>query len=107
MAKVTYIEFSGTEHNVDIPSGDTVMDGAYNNDLPGIDADCRGACACATCHVYVDATWVSKVPPKESAEENMLEFVYESDPVHSRLACQVTVTDDLDGLIIRMPERQH
>lgn len=106
MAKITYIEHNGTEHVVDVASGLTVMEGARDNNIPGIEADCGGACACSTCHVYVDVTWVEKVPAKDPMEEDMLDFAWQPDSVKSRLTCQMKVTDDLDGLIVRMPEKQ-
>ena len=106
MVKITYIEFNGTEHIVDVETGMTVMEGARDNNIPGIEADCGGACACSTCHVYIDASWVKKFPEKEDMEEDMLDFAYSPDENLSRLTCQIEVTDDLDGLIVRMPEKQ-
>ena len=106
MVKITYIEFNGTEHIVDVETGMTVMEGARDNNIPGIEADCGGACACSTCHVYVDANWVNKIPEKEDMEEDMLDFAYSPDENQSRLTCQIEVTDELDGLIVRMPEKQ-
>lgn len=106
MVKITYVEFNGTQHEIDVKPGMTVMEGARDNGVPGIDADCGGACACSTCHVYVDKDWVEKLPPKDSMEEDMLDFAFEPDPVTSRLTCQVKVTDALDGLIVNLPERQ-
>ena len=106
MAKITYIEHNGKEHVVDVASGLTVMEGARDNNIPGIEADCGGACACSTCHVYVDETWVEKLPAKDAMEEDMLDFAWEPDTVKSRLTCQLKVTDDLDGLVVRMPEKQ-
>ena len=106
MAKITYIEFSGTKHVVDVPNGRTVMEGARDNNIPGIEADCGGACACSTCHVYVDASWVEKLPAKEAMEEDMLDFAFEPDPTRSRLTCQLKVSDALEGLIVNMPEKQ-
>jgi len=106
MAKITYVEHSGKEHTVEVASGLTVMEGARDNNVPGIEADCGGACACSTCHVYVDAAWVEKLPAKDAMEEDMLDFAYEPDVVRSRLTCQVKVTDDLDGLVVHMPEKQ-
>ena len=106
MVKITYIEFNGTEHIVDVETGMTVMEGAWDNNIPGIEADCGGACACSTCHVYVDASWVKKIPEKEDMEEDMLDFAYSPDENLSRLTCQIEVTDELDGLIVRMPEKQ-
>ena len=106
MAKITYIEHNGTEHVVDVANGLTVMEGARDNNIPGIEADCGGACACSTCHVYVDASWVEKLPAKDAMEEDMLDFAWEAYQTTSRLTCQLKVTDDLDGLIVRMPEKQ-
>ncbi|MEL6280277.1 MAG: 2Fe-2S iron-sulfur cluster-binding protein [Pseudomonadota bacterium] len=105
MPKITYIEFGGTEHVIDVAEGLTVMEGARDNSIPGIDADCGGACACSTCHVYVDPSWVEKLPGIESMEEDMLDFAYEPKE-NSRLSCQLKVTADLDGLVVRMPEKQ-
>ena len=106
MAKIKYIEFSGAEHEIDVSSGLTVMEGAIKNKIPGIDADCGGACACATCHVYInDDEWFKKLPPKEMGEDDMLDQAYEPKS-NSRLSCQLIVSDDLDGLIVHMPEKQ-
>ena len=106
MAKITYIEYNGTEHVVEVANGLTVMEGARDNNLPGIEADCGGACACSTCHVYVDLAWVGKLPAKDDMEEDMLDFAYEPDTARSRLTCQLKVTDALDGLVVQMPEKQ-
>ena len=106
MTKITYIEFDGTEHTVDVRNGLTVMEGAIKNNVPGIDADCGGACACATCHVYVDEAWREKTGQASTMEESMLDFAQNVEP-NSRLSCQIKVTDQLDGLIVRMPEEQH
>ena len=106
MPKITYIEFNGTEHVVDAVVGQSVMLGAVNNAIPGIDADCGGECACATCHVYVDPAWLAKVGSRTPQEETMLSFANGTEP-NSRLSCQIDVTDALDGLIVRMPEGQH
>tara|TARA_Y100001934_G_C12274357_1_gene736620 strand:- start:674 stop:1000 length:327 start_codon:yes stop_codon:yes gene_type:complete len=105
---ITYVEHDGTEHVMDVPVGNTVMQGAFDNNVPGIDADCGGECACATCHVYVDPAWQSLVGPipADSAEESMLSFAAVTE-ANSRLACQIPVTDALDGLVVRMPEGQH
>ncbi len=105
MAKIKYIEFNGEEHEVDVQNGLTVMEGAIKNKIPGIDADCGGACACATCHVYVQKEWLSKLPSKEDTEEDMLDFAFEVKE-SSRLSCQLTVTDELDGLVVDLPEKQ-
>jgi 2Fe-2S ferredoxin len=106
VAKITYIEHGGKEHVVEVANGLTVMEGARDNNIPGIEADCGGACACSTCHVYVDPAWVEKLPSKEDMEEDMLDFAYEPDPARSRLTCQLKVTDALDGLVVQMPEKQ-
>lgn len=106
MAKITYVEHDGTAHVVEVANGMTVMEGARDNGIPGIDADCGGACACSTCHVYVAPEWVDRLPPREPMEEDMLDFAYEPDPETSRLTCQLKVTDELDGLVVTMPERQ-
>ena len=106
MVKITYVEHSGTEHVVDVATGLTVMEGARDNNIPGIEADCGGACACSTCHVYVDPAWTEKLTPMDDMEEDMLDFAYEPDPEKSRLTCQIKVTDALDGLRVQMPEKQ-
>ena len=106
MAKITYIEHNGTEHVVDVANGLTVMEGARDNNIPGIEADCGGACACSTCHVYVHADWTGKLPAKDAMEEDMLDFAWEPDTARSRLTCQLKVSDALDGLIVHMPEKQ-
>ena len=82
------------------------MEGARDNNIPGIEADCGGACACSTCHVYVDENWISKLPPIDEIEKDMLDFAYDPDEIKSRLTCQLTVTDEYEGLIVRMPEKQ-
>ncbi len=106
MARITYIEFNGTPHEVEVPAGLTVMEGARDNNIPGIEADCGGACACSTCHVYVDDAWVDRLPPRDSMEQDMLDFAWSPDPVRSRLTCQLKVSPALDGLVVRMPEKQ-
>ena len=106
MAKITYIEFNGAEHVVDVKPGLSVMEGAVKNNIPGIDADCGGACACATCHVYVDQAWLDKTGSQSAMEESMLDFA-ENVEDNSRLSCQIKVSDDLDGLKVTMPESQH
>tara|TARA_Y100001960_G_C14141864_1_gene571925 strand:+ start:94 stop:447 length:354 start_codon:yes stop_codon:yes gene_type:complete len=106
MAKITYIEYNGTEHLVEVANGLTVMEGARDNNIPGIEADCGGACACSTCHVYVDPSWVDKLPAKDEMEEDMLDFAFEPDSERSRLTCQIKVSDEIDGLIVQMPEKQ-
>jgi 2Fe-2S ferredoxin len=106
MAKITYVEHGGKEHVVEVANGLTVMEGARDNGIPGIEADCGGACACSTCHVYVDAAWVDKLPKKDSMEEDMLDFAWAPDAVRSRLTCQLKVSPALDGLRVQMPEKQ-
>lgn len=106
MAKITYIEHSGAEHVVEVKTGLSVMEGAVRNNVPGIDADCGGACACATCHVYVDPDWAEKTGKASAMEESMLDFAENVEP-NSRLSCQIRVADELDGLIVRLPESQH
>ncbi len=105
MPKITYIEHNGKTHIQEVPNGLSVMEGAVQNNIPGIDADCGGSCACATCHVYVDEKWFGKLTDKENAEEDMLDMAYEPNKF-SRLTCQITVTDDLDGLVVKMPSKQ-
>jgi 2Fe-2S ferredoxin len=106
MPKVTYIEHNGTVHEIDVPAGRSVMQGAVENAVPGIDADCGGACACATCHVFVEPDWGDRVGSRTEREQEMLSFAADTQP-NSRLACQIKVTGDLDGLVVRMPEGQH
>ena len=108
MARITYVEHNGKAHTVEVPNGRSVMQGAVDNNIPGIDADCGGECACATCHVYVDAAWLPVVGlPKEGSQEaSMLSFAAVTQP-DSRLSCQIEVTDALNGLVVRMPEGQH
>ncbi len=106
MAKITYIEHTGAEHTLEVKNGQSVMEGAVKNNIPGIDADCGGACACATCHVYVDEAWTDKTGAASVMEESMLDFAQDQRP-NSRLSCQIIVSDALDGLIVRMPENQH
>lgn len=105
MVKITYIEHDETEHVIDAKPGQSVMEVAVKNNIPGIDADCGGACACATCHIYVDPAWRDKSGLPSAIEQSMLDCVMNVDS-NSRLACQIKVTDQLDGLIVRMPESQ-
>ena len=105
MAKITYIEHTKEKHIVEVPSGMSVMEGAVQNNIPGIDADCGGSMACATCHVYVDEKWFSRLKKKEESEEDMLDMAYQPNKF-SRLSCQLLVSDELDGLILRMPSKQ-
>ena len=105
MTKIVYIEDSGKSHTLDIKNGLTVMEGAVQNNIPGIDADCGGSMAGATCHVYVKEEWFNKLPKKEDGEEDMLDMAFEPNKF-SRLSCQLTVTDQLDGLIVQLPSKQ-
>jgi len=105
MPKITYIEHNGKTHKVEVPSELSVMEGALQNNIPGIDADCGGACACATCHIYVDEKWFNKLPNKSEAEQDMLDMAIEPNKF-SRLGCQITVSDDLDGMVVKMPSKQ-
>ena len=105
MARITYIEFIGQEHVFEVAPGLSVMQGAVHNNVRGIIAECGGACSCATCHVYVDQNWVDKLNNKSEAEAELLEAVMDVQPT-SRLSCQIKVSDELDGLIVRMPAKQ-
>jgi ferredoxin, 2Fe-2S len=108
MPKVTFIAHDGTEHVLNVASGTTARDVALDNDIPGIDGDCGGVCACATCHVYVDPAWLDKVGRVTSGEmeADLLQFA-EDFRENSRLACQITITDQFDGLILNIPAGQH
>lgn len=106
MAKVTYIENNGTEHTIDVPNGTTLMEAAVKQGIPGIDGDCGGACACATCMVYVPEEWAGKLPEVETMEETMLDFCERRED-NSRLSCQLVASDALDGIRVQMPESQH
>ncbi len=106
MAKITYIEHNGNQHTVEVANGSTVMEGARDNNIPGIEGDCGGACACSTCHVYVDEAWVDKLTPKDDMESDMLDFAWHPDAVRSRLTCQVKVSAAIDGLVVHLPEKQ-
>jgi 2Fe-2S ferredoxin len=105
MTKITIVAFDGTRFDLDAANGSTVMENAVRNSVPGIEAECGGACACATCHVYIDDAWSEKVGPPSPMEEDMLDFAYEVKPT-SRLSCQIKMTDALDGLVVNVPERQ-
>ena len=105
MPKITYIDSSGNERAVEAELGSTVMETAIRNNIPGIEAECGGACACATCHVYVDEGWIAIVGEPSPMEEDMLDFGYDVKP-NSRLSCQIKVTAEIDGLVVRVPERQ-
>lgn len=105
MPKIIYIEPNGAEHAIEAETGISVMEAAVKNMVPGIDADCGGACACATCHVYIDDNWREKVGKPEAMEESMLDFAYEPKE-NSRLSCQIQISEALDGLVVRLPEFQ-
>ena len=105
MPKITYITHEKQSHTVEVQNGLTVMEGAVQNDIPGIDADCGGGMACATCHVYVKEDWLNKLPKKEDGEEDMLDMAFEPK-TNSRLSCQLTVSAELDGLIVDIPSKQ-
>ena len=105
MAKITYIEHTSKKHIVEVPNNMSVMEGAVQNNIPGIDADCGGSMACATCHVYIDKKWFDKLERKDEGEEDMLDMAYQPNKF-SRLSCQLLVSDELDGLILRVPSKQ-
>ena len=105
MAKITFKTHDDKIYTVEVQKGLTVMEGAVQNDVPGIDADCGGGMACATCHVYVKEDWYDKLPKKEMGEDDMLDQAYEPKS-NSRLSCQIMISDDLDGLSVYMPEKQ-
>lgn len=105
MPTVTYIEHDGTEHVVTVRSGITVMEAAIDNSVPGIVAECGGACSCATCHVYVDPAWAGRLVPPDALESDMLDCALDRRET-SRLSCQIQLTEELDGLIVRVPEAQ-
>ncbi|MBC8299396.1 MAG: 2Fe-2S iron-sulfur cluster binding domain-containing protein [Pelagibacterales bacterium] len=105
MPKITYIEHSGKFHTIEVANGLSVMEGAVQNNIPGIDADCGGSMACATCHVYVKEEWFNKLPKKEDGEEDMLDMAFEPKK-NSRLSCQLMISDQLDGLVVNLPEKQ-
>ena len=105
MPKITYIDSSGNQKTIDVAIGLSVMEGAIQNNIPGIDADCGGGMACATCHVYVKEDWFNKLPEKAEGEDDMLDQAYEPSP-SSRLSCQIIVSNELDGLVVHLPEKQ-
>lgn len=105
MPKITYIESNGTSHEVEAEAGMTVMEAAVKNSVPGIEAECGGACSCATCHVYVNDEWREKTGQPDEMEEDMLDFAFDVRE-SSRLSCQIKVSDELDGLVVTVPEKQ-
>ena len=105
MAKIIYKDYQGNSKTIEVENGLSVMEGAIQNDIPGIDADCGGGMACATCHVYVNEEWLDKLPEKEDGEEDMLDMAFEPKQ-NSRLSCQLTVSNELDGLVVNIPSKQ-
>ena len=105
MAKITYQDSKGASKTIEVDNGLSVMEGAIQNDIPGIDADCGGSMACATCHVYVDEKWFDKIPKAEDAEVDMIDMAFEPKK-NSRLSCQIIVSDEIDGLEVTTPEKQ-
>ena len=105
MPKITYIEHNGKKHTIDVANGLSIMEGAVQNNIPGIDADCGGAMACATCHVYVKEEWFNNLPQKEQGEEDMLDMAFEPKK-NSRLSCQILVSKELDGIVVDLPKKQ-
>ena len=106
MVSVKYIEFDGTEHEVEAEPGKSLMEVACSNNVPGILADCGGACACATCHVMIEPAWLERIPAISDEEDTMLEFCLEQRTEGSRLSCQILVTSELDGIVLNLPESQ-
>ena len=105
MPKITYIDFEGSQRTIEVDNGLSVMEGALQKDIPGIDADCGGSMACATCHVYVEEKWLDKLPKAEEAEVDMIDMAHEPKK-NSRLSCQIIVSDELDGLTVTTPSKQ-
>ena len=105
MTKITYIDFEGGSKTIEVENGLSVMEGAIQNEIPGIDADCGGSMACATCHVYVEENWLKKLPKAEDAENDMIDMAFEPKK-NSRLSCQIIVSNELDGLVVTTPEKQ-
>ncbi|RRH76175.1 2Fe-2S iron-sulfur cluster-binding protein [Falsigemmobacter faecalis] len=104
--EITYIQHNGTRHEIGVATGLTVMEGARDTGVPGIEADCGGACACSSCHVDVAQDWLERLTPPQPGEADMLDFACSPDPARSRLSCQIRVTPALDGLVVHLPERQ-
>ena len=105
MTKITYKDFQGNSKTIEVENGLTIMEGAIQNNIPGIDADCGGSMACATCHVYVEEKWLNKIQKAEEAEEDMIDMAFEPKK-NSRLSCQLIVSEELDGLIVTTPSKQ-
>ena len=106
MPKITYKDFQGNSKTIEVENGLTVMEGAIQNDIPGITADCGGAMACATCHVYVQEDWFNKLPKVDDGERDMLDMAFEPKK-NSRLSCQITVSDEINGLVVTTPKQQN
>ena len=105
MPKITYIDYKLNSKTIEVDNGLTIMEGAVQNNIPGIDADCGGSMACATCHVYVEESWLNKLPKAEDAEQDMIDMAYKPEK-NSRLSCQIIVSDEIDGLVVKTPEKQ-
>ena len=105
MAKIIFKDNQGNSKTIEVENGLSVMEGAIQNDIPGIDADCGGGMACATCHVYINEDWFDKITPKEDGEEDMLDMAFEPKK-NSRLSCQIVISDELDGLTVNIPSKQ-
>lgn len=105
MPKVIYIEYNGKQHEVEVEKGLSIMEGAIQNGIPGIDGDCGGACACATCHVYVNEEWLDKLSDQNESEKDMLDFAFETKS-NSRLSCQLMIDDKHNGIVVNLPEKQ-
>lgn len=105
MTIITYVEHDGTAHSLEVANGISLMEGAVKGGVPGIDADCGGSCACATCHVYIDKAWIDKTGTPSSMEEDMLDCASDVTPA-SRLSCQIKIVSELDGLIVHLPASQ-
>ena len=106
MPLITYIESDGTTHSVQVETGTSVMQGAIDNGIEGIVAECGGSCTCATCHCYIDEAWFHRLREPEETEKDMLVFAHETQPT-SRLSCQIEVTEELDGLVVHIPPSQY
>jgi 2Fe-2S ferredoxin len=106
MVQIVYIDVEGARREIDAPAGLSIMEAAVENNIPGIDGDCGGACACATCHIHVDPAWAAKLEPRTELEEGMLDFAFGVDDT-SRLACQIKLTPELSGITVRTPESQY
>ena len=106
MPKIIYITQEKSKHEIDVDNGYTVMEGAVNNNIDGIPAECGGACACATCHAYIDSSWLDKIPEMDEMEDSMLDAAFERKD-NSRLTCQIEVSDELDGMIVKIAENEY